>query len=99
MLPEHLTRIPTVHKQSNRSLETSITLGKPARPTQTQNIATQREPNKSATSPALPDDDSDGSSPAGNQHTHPSKTGTCSALGRPVPELPQPCTQQLVTSP
>jgi hypothetical protein len=33
MLPEHLTRIPTVHKQSNRSLETSITLGKPARPT------------------------------------------------------------------
>ena len=31
MLPEHLTRIPTVHKQSNRSLETSITLGKPAR--------------------------------------------------------------------
>jgi len=55
MLPEHLTRIPTVHKQSNRLLETSITLGKPARPTQTQNIATQREPNKSATSPALPD--------------------------------------------
>jgi hypothetical protein len=36
MLPEHLTRIPTVHKQSNRPLETSITLGKPARPTQTQ---------------------------------------------------------------
>jgi hypothetical protein len=33
MLPEHLTRIPTVHKQSNRSLETSITLGKPPRPT------------------------------------------------------------------
>jgi hypothetical protein len=33
MLPEHLTRIPTVHKQSNRLLETSITLGKPPRPT------------------------------------------------------------------
>jgi hypothetical protein len=52
MLPEHLTRILTVHKQSNRSL---LTLGKPARPTQTQHIATQRQPNKSATSPALPE--------------------------------------------
>ena len=96
---EHLVHIPTVHKQSNR-----YAWQPPASdaPTATQNTSTQRcspQPNKSATSLARPGDDSDGSSPAGNQHTHPSKTGRCSALGQQAPESPQPCTQQLATSP
>jgi len=88
MLPEHLACIPTVHKQSNRPL---LTLGKPARPTQTQNIATQRcspQLNKSVTSHAPPSGGCDDSSPVGNQHTHPSKTGRRSALGQQVPESP-----------
>ena len=54
-------------------------LGKPARPTQKQNIATQREPNKSATSHRGGCEDS---SPVGNQHTHPSKTGRRSSSSR-----------------